>query len=168
MCIRDSNEDSKPEKWLSNLPQFLHHYVEGMTLSRQQVRRKTKFPDFFAMIKRTFHPFWKFVFDPTLKRQISASSGRGHLWPQSKRIQWWKKVQEKYNHFRENRGKSFFFGEISPSTVGWKLSKRKVVSYMGARALHARDSIMSIFEKKFSNVSRFRALSMTSLILGGN
>jgi len=37
---------------------------------------------------------------------------------------------------------------------------------MGARVLRARGSIMSIFKKKFSNVSRFCALLMTSLIFG--
>jgi len=97
--------------------------------------------------KTTFHPFRKFVFDPTPKRRISAPSGRGHLWSQSKRIRRWKKVQKKYSRFRENRGKRFFFGVISPLTGG-KLSKREVVSYMGAK-LRARCSKMLILDKKF-------------------
>jgi len=50
-------------------------------------------PSCFAMIKKTLHPFRKFVFDPIPKRWISAPSGRGHLWPQSKRIQRWKSFE---------------------------------------------------------------------------
>jgi len=72
----------------------------------------------------------------------------------------------KFTEVSEKIGvKDFSLGAISPLT-GEKLSKRKVVSYMGARVLPARGSIMSIFKKKFSNVSRFCALLMTSLILG--
>ena len=52
------------------------------------------------------------------------------------------------------------------SLNGGKLSKRKVVSCMGARALRARGSLVSIFLKKISSVSRFCALLITSLILG--
>jgi len=52
-----------------------------------------------------------------------------------------------------------------------KLSKRKVLSYMGARVLCARGSTMSIFRKKFQCVTflcKFNscALLMTSLIIG--
>ena len=76
------------------------------------------------------------------------------------------KSSEKIQSFRENRGKRFFFGAIWPSTGG-KLSKRKFVSYMGARVLLFHGSKMTIFEKKFSCVLRFCALLMTSLILEG-
>jgi len=99
------------------------------------------------MIKTTFLPFRKFVFDPTPKRRISAPSGRGHLWPKSKRIRLTTvKMFQKFTEVSEKIGvKDFHLGAISPSTWG-KLSKRKVLSYMGARA---RSSIMSIFEKSF-------------------
>jgi len=43
--------------------------------------------------------------------------------------------------------KDFSLGQFPPQRG--KLSKRKVVSYMGARVLRARGSIMSIFEKSF-------------------
>ena len=53
-----------------------------------------------------------------------------------------KKISKIYSRFRENRGKRFFFGGNFPFNGG-KLSTRKIVSYMGARVLRARGSIMS-------------------------
>jgi len=47
-----------------------------------------------------------------------------------------------------------------------KLSKRKVVSYIGARYYTCPWLDNVNFQKKFSNVSRFCALLMTSLIFG--
>jgi len=91
-------------------------------------------------------PVSKICIWPHPKRRILAPSARGHLWPQSKPIRWWK-VSEIFRSFRENSGKRFFFGAISLLTGG-KLSERRVLSYMGARVLSALVNNNVNFQKK--------------------
>ena len=63
----------------------------------------------------------------------------------------------------------YYFGKDYSDTIGLCKNAAGVLyivnKYVGAKVLRARGSIMSIF-KKFSNVSRFCVLLMTSLILG--
>jgi len=69
-----------------------------------------------------------------------------------------KKVQKNTVVSEKIEVKDFSLGQFPP--------QRGKLSYMGARVLRARDSIMSIFEKKVFQVLRFCALLMTSLISG--
>ena len=97
--------------------------------------------------------------DPTPKRRISAPSGRGHLWPQSKRIRRWKKFRNNTVVSEKIGVKDFSLGVISPLTGG-KLTKRKVVSYMGASVLKCQFSkkvfLCVTFLRTFDDVINFR------------
>jgi len=108
------------------LPKF-SVYVEGMTLSRKQVSRK-KFPIFCNEKNCNCLPLSKNCFRPHPKRRTSAPSGRGHLWPQSKRIMMVKNIPKIRTVFEKIGVKKFYLGQFPPK--GGKLSKRKVLSYL--------------------------------------
>jgi len=145
-------------------PNF-QYYVEGMTLFRKQVSRKTKFLDFFAKNKKQFSPVSKICFWPHPQTANLSTLRPGSFVAPVKMYTTVKKVSENYCDFRENRGKRFFFGGNFPLNVG-KLSKRKVVSYMGARSSTTRPWLDNVNFPKNPNVSRFCVLFKTSLILG--
>ena len=65
-----------------------------------------------------------------------------------------KKVQKKYSCFRENRGKTFFFGG-NFTLNGWKAVKKKSSVVYGSKSTRCSWFENVNFQRKFSNVSRF-------------
>ena len=75
-------------------------------------------------------------------------------------------VQKKYSRFRENKGKRFFFG-VNFLLNGGKADKKKSSVVYGSESTTYPWPDNVNIRRMFSDVLRFCALLMTSLILGG-
>jgi len=68
---------------------------------------------YYTIPSTPYHPFRKFVFDPTPKRRISSTVRPGSFVAPVKKYTMVKKVSEIFRNFREIRSKRFFFGAIN-------------------------------------------------------
>jgi len=137
-----------------------------MVLSHKQVCRKAKFPLFFSAVqKNTFPPFSKICFWSHPQTVNLGTFRLGSFVAPVKTYTMAKKRSEKIQSFPRNRGKRFFFGGNFPLNGGKAVKKKGFVVY-GNKSTACHWLKNDNFRRKFSYVSRFCALLMTSLILG--